>query len=159
MNGEIVLDKKNIGTPGELEDDLGRIEGLFTRNDLVVIKNGKPEKKEKMPPQFIDAVYGAVLTAHILAQGFYITTENRQPVLHDNQRPERTDKMKSLQEVLQRREWQGDSFHTASRDRSIIIPKIDTYIASAAFLSQGGKDLKSYRSELESKLTTPGETI
>ncbi len=51
-----------------MSDDLTRIESVIHRADIVVMKNGKAEKKEKMPPQFIDAIYGVVLTYHILGQ-------------------------------------------------------------------------------------------
>lgn len=152
MKEEIILDKK-MWDPREMSDDLTRIESVIHRADIVVMKNGKAEKKEKMPPQFIDAIYGVVLTYHILGQWFYITTDaSRQPILHDTHKPARTDQMQSLQSVLSKREWQWDSFHTQARDKSVIIPKIDTYIASAAFYSQKWGDLKTYRAGLESKI-------
>ena len=177
-----ILDKK-YGNPQELQADLTLLEEVETRDDIVIIKGEKLEKKEKLPPQILDALYAMTLSNHILAQNFLLTVdENRQPIVTDNANPstpERQEQAQELQKSLRQktsgdspiiREWQGDNIKKPDWSNSRIIPKINTYITTAAFLamnmdmgahddasqrefaSVGTKDLPNFRNELVGRL-------
>jgi len=150
-----ILDE-NIGDPLEFWEDLDRIIELSGRR----IRVGKEIKRE-MPPQFVDALFWAVLAAHIMGLNFYIETDaNGQPVLVDNENPTTPDRqqlMEELQETLRSKgTYQRDSMKSGDagilQENNHNIPKIHTYIASAAFFANSNamwvKGLSGYKTDL-----------
>lgn len=151
-----ILDK-HYGDPVELQTDLTMLEEVEAHDDIVIIKNGKREKKEKLPPQVLDSLYAMVITNHILGQNFILTVDkDRQPLVTDNQNPstpERQAQAKNLETTLRQknngdtplvREWQGDKITKPDGSGSRVIPKINTYITTGAFLAMNMPDIGSH---------------
>lgn len=162
-----ILDKC-YGDPVELQTDLSMLEEVEAHDDIVIIKNGKREKKEKLPPQVLDSLYAMVITNHILGQNFILTVDkDRQPHVTDNEnspdpkrQADRQAQAKNLETTLRQknngdtpliREWQGDKITKPDGSGSRIIPKINTYITTGAFLAMNMPDIGSHDNLLKTK--------
>lgn len=112
---EAIAENK-AGDPLAFEKSLSDVNTLVTSQKRVMIIDGDSngsilEHKEPLTPEIGDALYGLIIRTHITSQNFYITLENGEPIIHDNNKTanqERISLKENLQKVLEKfKKWTG----------------------------------------------------
>lgn len=147
---EKILDD-HFGDPQTFRDDMTLINNLLNKEKWEIQLEGT--EKEKITSDGADYLYGLLLEAHTIRKGFYIEiSSNNQPIIHDNQKPERTAKVKAFQAELNNLEF--------GVDRKNILRKYDNtsriavYLAALAYNNQEEKNLLKYREKIEKEIQT-----
>lgn len=146
---EKILDD-NFWDPQAFSDDVTLIESQIAKEKWQIKLEGI--EKDKINTHGMDFLYGLLLQSHIMNCGFYIEIdENYQPILHDNQTPERTAQLQWLQAQLDKLEFGVDRGHVLRKNDNT--SKIATYLGALAYHSgKSGGNLMKYRESLEKEI-------
>lgn len=145
---EKILDD-HFWEPQAFGDDITLIQAQIAKEKWEIKLEGV--KKDEISVHGIDFLYGLLLQAHIFNCWFYIEINDQyQPILHDNQIPERTAQLQWLQAQLDNHEFGVERGSILRKNDNT--PKIATYITALSYHGQPEKNLIKYRENTEKKI-------